>query len=32
MHDLMVHSYGAGQCFACVHCEVPASEDNYGQP
>lgn len=27
MHDLMVHSYGAGQCFACVHCEVPASED-----
>jgi len=27
IHDLMVHSYGAGQCFACVHCEVPASED-----
>lgn len=27
IHDLTVHSYGAGQCFACVHCEVPASAD-----
>lgn len=27
MHDLAIHSYGEGQCFASVHCEVPAEED-----
>lgn len=27
MHDLTIHSYGEGQCFASVHCEVPAEED-----
>lgn len=27
LHDLAVHSYGAGQCFASVHCEVPAETD-----
>lgn len=27
LHDLTVHSYGAGRCFASVHCEVPAEED-----
>lgn len=27
LHDLEVHSYGAGRCFATVHCEVPAEED-----
>ena len=27
MHDLTVHSYGAGQCFASVHCEVDAHRD-----
>ena len=27
LHDLTVHSYGAGQCFASVHCEVPAETD-----
>lgn len=27
MHDLAVHNYGVGQCFATVHCEVPAEED-----
>lgn len=27
MHDLAVHSYGAGRCFASVHCEVDAHRD-----
>ena len=27
LHDLTVHNYGAGQCFASVHCEVPAETD-----
>lgn len=27
IHDLTVHSYGEGRCFATVHCEVPAEED-----
>lgn len=27
LHDLAVHSYGTGQCFASVHCEVPAEVD-----
>lgn len=27
LHDLAVHNYGAGQCFASVHCEVPAETD-----
>lgn len=27
LHDLTVHSYGAGQCFASVHCEVSAEQD-----
>lgn len=27
MHDLAIHSYGEGKCFASVHCEVPAEED-----
>lgn len=27
LHDLTVHSYGAGQCYASVHCEVPAEVD-----
>ncbi len=27
IHDLTVHSYGEGRCFASVHCEVPAEED-----
>ena len=27
IHDLIVHNYGEGRCFASVHCEVPASED-----
>lgn len=26
-HDLMVHSYGPGRCFATVHAEVPANRD-----
>ncbi len=25
IHDLMVHNYGFGRCFASVHAEVPAS-------
>ncbi len=25
IHDLVVHSYGFGRCFASVHAEVPAS-------
>ena len=27
LHDLTVHSYGAAQCFASVHCEVSAGQD-----
>jgi cation diffusion facilitator family transporter len=27
LHDLNVHSYGAGKCFASVHCEVAAEQD-----
>lgn len=27
LHDLAVHNYGAGRCFASVHCEVPAEND-----
>ena len=26
-HDLAVHSYGPGRCFASIHAEVPASAD-----
>lgn len=27
IHDLNVHDYGPGRCFASVHCEVPAERD-----
>lgn len=27
IHDLMVHDYGPGQCFASVHAEMSADED-----
>lgn len=27
IHDLMVHDYGPGQCFATVHAEMGADED-----
>lgn len=27
IHDLHVHNYGPGRCFASVHCEVPANRD-----
>ena len=27
IHDLTVHNYGKGKCFASVHCEVPADQD-----
>jgi cation diffusion facilitator family transporter len=27
LHDLIVHNYGEGRCFASVHCEVSANED-----
>ena len=27
IHDLLVHDYGPGRCFASVHVEVSASED-----
>ncbi len=27
LHDLSVHNYGAGKCFASVHCEVSACQD-----
>lgn len=27
IHDLMVHDYGPGQCFASVHAEMSAGED-----
>ena len=26
-HDLVVHNYGPGRCFASVHVEVPAQQD-----
>lgn len=26
-HDLMIHSYGPGRCFATIHAEVSARED-----
>ncbi len=26
-HDLTVHDYGPGRCFASVHCEVPAERN-----
>ncbi len=26
-HDLMIHSYGPGRCFATIHAEVSAGED-----
>ena len=27
IHDLSVHNYGPGRCFASVHCEVDANQD-----
>ncbi len=27
LHDLTVHNYGEGQCFASVHCEMSAEND-----
>lgn len=27
VHDLAVHDYGPGRCFASVHCEVPAEQN-----
>ena len=27
IHDLNVHNYGPGRCFATVHCEVPAERN-----
>lgn len=27
LHDLHVHKYGEGKCFASVHCEVDAQQD-----
>jgi Co/Zn/Cd efflux system component len=27
LHDLHVHKYGEGKCFASVHCEVDAKQD-----
>ncbi len=27
LHDLLVHDYGPGQCFASVHVEISATED-----
>lgn len=27
VHDLTVHNYGVGRCFATVHCEVDANRD-----
>ena len=27
LHDLTVHSYGEGKCYASVHCEVSAEQD-----
>ena len=30
MHDLAVHNYGVGRCFASAHCEVDAKNDILG--
>lgn len=30
IHDLLVHDYGPGQCYASVHAELSASEDPIG--
>ena len=27
VHDLVVHDYGPGRCFASIHCEVPAERN-----
>ncbi len=27
VHDLAIHDYGPGRCFASVHCEVPAERN-----
>jgi divalent metal cation (Fe/Co/Zn/Cd) transporter len=27
VHDLTVHNYGPGRCFASIHCEVPAEQN-----
>lgn len=27
IHDLIIHNYGPGRCFASLHAEVPARED-----
>ena len=27
VHDLSVHSYGESECYASLHCEVPAAQD-----
>ena len=27
IHDLVIHTYGSGRCFASIHCEVSASAD-----
>ena len=27
IHDLLVHDYGPGQCYASVHVELSAQED-----
>ncbi len=27
IHDLSVHSYGQSECYASLHCEVPAEQD-----
>lgn len=27
VHDLVVHDYGPGRCFASIHCEVPAEQN-----
>ncbi len=27
IHDLNIHNYGPGRCFASVHCEVPAERN-----
>jgi len=28
IHDLLIHDYGPGQCYASVHAEISASEDS----
>ena len=27
VHDIVIHSYGPGKCFACLHVEVPSDAD-----